>query len=113
MAMMFSALVRVVFQMLSWNRVPRAPKGEHRPAVDVRVRGLEDDLRLSAPLVEQLEDPVMRLRIDAGHRFVEQDHVWILRYCPRDERAPLLSAGEIADLVPRKVVDSKVVQILV
>ena len=72
-----------------------------------RVRRLQHDLALAAPLVEQLQDAVVRRGVDAGHRLVEQDHVGLLRQRARDERAPLLAAGQLADLPLREVRDAE------
>src|SRR5581483_5098811 len=87
-----------------------APQHDHRAAVLVRVRRLQHHLARRPPLVEELQDAVVRLLVDAGHRLVEQDHVRLLRHRPRDERPPLLPARKLADLPFRQVIDPELPQ---
>ena len=55
-----------------------------------------------ALLLDDFQDHLLRARVDAVHRLIEQQHVGLLRERAGDEHSLLLSAGELADLrVPR------------
>ena len=101
--MMLSSFDAEMLRVLGRGLLAAPPQHDHRAAVDVRVRRLEDDFALVAPGVEELDDAVVRALVDAGHRLVEQDHVGLLRDGAGDERAPLLAAGELADLLVGKL----------
>lgn len=107
---MLPALVRVVGEVVCANRIVAAAHDDHRAAVDVGVGGIEDDLAVVPPLVEEAEDAVVRLCIDARHRLVEEDDVGLLGDGAGDEGAALLAAGQLADLASGKGADAEMGQ---